>query len=393
MTHQAKHSNPTELEAFVLQALTASNIATQLHRTAINGPSGSSHFPSESWQSLADHNLLHRFTSSIYAADTPTTRLPCTDIALTGYLMTRHHLSLGLTMTWVGQLLKCHFLRSLGCHDPAYTEAILNGDSLCALAISEPKVGAHPKHLSCNAVKQGDTYIINGEKAFASHGPYADRFIVLAITEQTQGRKYFSAFLVPANTPGLRRMPAQPVKGLQPSSHCNIVFNDCQTPSSTLLGTAGQAFEEISLPMRTLEDSLMLAPIAGAMQAQLDYLARASSACSKPFERHKMGELLSLTESAKELGIITASKLDQHEDIPDLTPLINGFRSIVDQVQTTQLEWHVDYPGLRELASDIKILSNIGRQATAARTASLADRFFDTQRKENQATEHFKQQL
>lgn len=286
-------------------------------------------------------------------------------------------------MTWIGQLLKCHFLRSLDSHDPAYTEAILNGDSLCALAISEPKVGAHPKHLNCNAVKQGDTYIINGEKAFVSHGPYADRFIVLAITEQAQGRKHFSAFLVPANTPGLQRMPAQPVKGLQPSSHCNIVFNDCQIPFSTLLGTAGQAFEEISLPMRTLEDSLMLAPIAGAMQAQLDYLARASSACSKPFERHKMGELLSLTESAKELGIITASKLDQHEDIPDLTPLINGFRSIVDQVQTTLLELHVDYPGLRELASDIKILSNIGRQATAARTASLTDRFLDAQRKED----------
>ena len=381
MPLQAIHSNAIELEAFVLDALTASNINTELHRAPISGPAPSSHFPGKSWQNLAAYNLLHRFTPSICTADAATTRLPYKDIALTGYLMTRHHQSLGLTMTWIGQLLKCHFLRSLGCHDSSYTEAILNGDSLCALAISEPKVGAHPKHLSCSAAKQGDTYIINGEKAFVSHGPYADRFIVLAITGQTQGRKHFSAFLVPANTPGLRRMPAQPVNGLQPSSHCNIIFNDCQIPSSTLLGTAGQAFEEISLPMRTLEDSLMLAPIAGAMQAQLDYLARASLASSKPFERQTMGELLSLTESAKELGIIAASKLDQHEDIPDLTPLIVGFRSLVDQVQATLLEWHDEYPGLRELANDIQILSNIGRQATAARTASLTDRFLAEQRK------------
>ncbi len=381
MPRQALHPNATELEDFVLHALTASNITTELHRAAVNSPAAGTHFPGKLWQSLAAHGFLHRFIPSICTVDSPTTRLPCKDIALTGYLMTRHHLSLGLTMTWIGQLLKCHFLRSLDCQDLAYTQAILNGDSLCALAISEPKVGAHPKHLSCNAVKQGDTYIINGEKAFVSHGPYADRFIVLAITEQAQGRKYFSAFLVPANTAGLQRMPAQPVKGLQPSSHCNIVFSDCQVPSSTLLGTAGHAFEEISLPMRTLEDSLMLAPIAGAMQAQLDYLARASSACSKPFERHKMGELLSLTESAKELGIIAASKLDQHEDTPDLTPIINGFRSLVDQVQTTLLERHDEYPGLRELASDIQILSNIGRQATATRTASLTDRFLDEQRK------------
>ena len=383
MPRQAINSNATELKAFALQALTASNLKTSRHLPTIDNSTRSTAFPTRTWKNLATHGLFHRFIPSICPANTPVSLLPYQDIAITGYVMTRHHLSLGLTMAWIGQLLKCYFLRSTGCQDLAYTQAIINGDSLCALAISEPKVGAHPKHLSCKALKHGDTYIINGEKVFVSHGPYADRFIILAITEQTHGRKYFSAFLVPANTPGLRRMPAQPVKGLQPSSHCNIVFSNCQIPSSTLLGTAGQAFEEISLPMRTLEDSLMLAPIAGAMQAQLDYLARASSASSKPFDRLKMGKLLSLTESAKELGIIAASKLDQHEDTPDLTLLINGFRSLVNQVQTTLLEWHDEYPGLRERASDIQILSNIGKQATAARAASLTDRFFDEQRNQD----------
>jgi len=375
MPYQSIHSDTTELESFVQHALSTSHIKTELHRAANEFSEGNPHFPFKPWKSLAAQGVLQRFTPNICTANAPTTQLPCKDIALTGYLMTRHHLSLGLTMTWIGQLLKCHFLRTLGCHDPAYTEAILNGGSLCALAISEPKVGAHPKHLSCSAVKKDDNYILNGEKAFVSHGPYADRFIVLAITEQTQGRKHFSAFLVSADNPGLRRMPPQPVKGLQPSSHCNIVFTDCQIPASALIGAAGQAFAEISLPMRTLEDSLMLAPIAGAMQAQLDYLAQTSTSSDSPFDRQIMGELLSLTESAKELGIIAASKLDQYEDMPDLTPFIIGFRSLVQQVQTTLLECHDEYPGLRELAADIQLLSNIGRQATAARTASLADRF------------------
>lgn len=393
MPHQTTHPYVTEPEAFALHVLTASDIIAELHRTATNNPTTDTHFPSKSWQSLATHGFLRRFMPRIYTTDTPKTHLPYEDIAITGGVMTRHHLPLGLTMTWIGQLLKSHFLCTLGCQDLTYVQAILNGDSLCALAISEPNVGAHPKHLNCTAVRKNDTYILNGEKAFVSHGPYADSFIVLAITEQTQDRKHFSAFLVPANTSGLLRMPAQPVKSLQPCSHCNIVFHDCQIPSSSLLGTPGHAFEEISLPMRTLEDSLMLAPIAGAMQAQLDYLARTSSAGSKPFERHKMGELLSLTESAKELGIIAARKLDQHEDTPNLTLIINGFRSLVDQAQATLLEWHDTYPGLSELASDIRILSNIGKQATAARTASLTNRFFDEQRKQDQATEHLKQPL
>ena len=375
--------NNAALEPFVEHALQASDIKNELHRVANECSSEGPHFPFKEWQILASHNLLHRFAPRLCTPSTPTPDLPCKDIALTGYWMTRHHQSLGLTMTWVGQLLKVHFLRTLGCDDPAYIEAILDGDSLSALAISEPGVGAHPKHLSCRALKSGDSYIINGEKAFVSHGPYADRFIVLAITEHTQGRKYFSAFLVPADSTGLQRLPPQLVKGLQPSSHCNIVFTDCQIPAAVLIGTAGQAFAEISLPMRTLEDSLMLAPIAGAMQAQLDYLAQPDASHNESFDLQIMGELLSLTESAKELGIIAASKLDQHDDIPDLTPLIIGFRSLVQQVQTALFEFHDEYPGLRELAADIQTLSNIGRQASAARTASLADRFFAEQRKKD----------
>ncbi|MEZ0148782.1 MAG: acyl-CoA dehydrogenase family protein [Candidatus Reddybacter sp.] len=373
MTPSTAYGAHSSLEAEIFLSLQKANTLRLLQEEA----SQANTFPFQAWKRLADQSLLLRFTT------TPTATLPYRDIALSGYVMTRHHQSLGLTMTWVGQLLKCHFLRSLNYRHSAYIDNILNGDSLCALAISEPNVGAHPKHLSCNAVEQGDNYVLNGEKAFVSHGPYADRFIVLAITEQTQGRKHFSAFLVPANSTGLQRMPPQPVKGLQPSSHCNIVFTDCHIPAATLIGSAGQAFEEISLPMRTLEDSLMLAPIAGAMQAQLDYLAHASSASSKPFERNKMGVLLSLTESAKELGIIAASKLDQHEGIPDLTPLIIGFRSLTEQAQTMLLEFHDEYPGLRKLAGDIQILSNIGRQATAARTASLTDRFLAEQREKD----------
>ena len=383
MSHPSTPPDTAALESFVAQTLNASGIKNELHNKANGGSIEEPFFPFTAWQSLATHNLLHRFAPRLCTLPTPTTGLPCRDIALTGYLMTRHHLSLGLTMTWIGQLLKVHFLRTLGCNDPAYIEAVLDGDSLCALAISEPGVGAHPKHLSCHAIKVGDDYIINGEKAFVSHGPYADCFIVLAITEQAQSRKYFSAFLVPADSTGLQRMPPQLVKGLQPSSHCNIVFTDCQIPAAALIGTAGQAFAEISLPIRTLEDSLMLAPIAGAMQAQLDYLAQTDASHNEPFDLQIMGELLSLTESAKELGIIAASKLDQHDDIPDLTPLIIGFRSLVQQVQTALLEWHDEYPGLRELAADIQTLSNIGRQASAARTASLADRFLAEQRKKD----------
>ena len=383
MTQSYDYNNTAELKTLIQTALTASKLQANLNSSTRMPATQHPSFPAQAWKSLAQDKLLRYFLPDIDNPDTPSAQLPYRHIALAGYQMTRHHHSLGLTMTWLGQLLKCHFLHSLDCSDRGYLQSILNGDSLCALAISEPGAGAHPKHLNCIAIKEGNNFIINGEKSFVSHGPYADGFIVLAITAQTNGRKSYSAFLIPATTPGLQRRPAHPVKGLQPSSHCNIVFNNCRISADTLIGTTGQAFSQISLPMRTLEDSLMLAPIAGAMQAQLDYLAQADTSHNEPFDRQQIGELLSLTESAKELGIIAASKLDQHEGIPDLTPLIIGFRSLAEQAQTMLLEFHDEYPGLRKLAGDIQILSNIGRQATAARTASLTDRFLAEQREKD----------
>ena len=375
MTSQTKLPRDSEFESFIYLALQKTNNKINFSEELEANASTTQPFPFNFWKNLADQNLLHHFLPQPGMTDKNLHPLPYKQLAQAGYIMTRSHQSLGLTMTWLGQLLKCSFLCQLGCNDPAYIESILNGDSICALAISEPDAGAHPKHLSCTAAREGNDYIINGEKAFVSHGPYADRFIVLAITDHSTERKHYSAFLVPADKPGLKLLPPRPIKGLQPSSHCNIVFSNCRIPSSALIGPKGQAFAEISLPMRTLEDVLMLAPIAGAMQAQLDYLAKASTSHNDPLDSNKVGELLSLTESAKELGILAASKLDQQTRTPDLTSLIVGFRSLAKEVQVRLLEWHDEYPGLCELAADIDTLCNIGRQATATRTSTLAQRF------------------
>ncbi len=74
---------------------------------------------------------------------------------------------------------------------------------LASVAISEPRVGAHPKLLTTRAEEDADGYSIFGEKAWVSNGPLAEVFIVLAVTAIEGGRKRYSAFLVPRDTPGL----------------------------------------------------------------------------------------------------------------------------------------------------------------------------------------------
>ena len=324
-------------------------------------------FPMSLWKDMASHGLLKKYSSDETAYR---------DIAAAGLALTRLCAYPGLTMTWLGQLLKVRFLKRYADHAKDCISTILSGDSLCAMAISEPQAGAHPKYLTCTAEQKDGYFVINGEKAYVSHGPYADWFIVLAITSVVAGKKQFSAFLIHKTQAGLSLGPGEQSTRLAPSSHCNITFNQCRVANKALIGTPGQAFEEISKPMRTLEDVLMLAPIAGAIQVQLGLLAGYGQ---DEIDLDILGRCLCLADSAAELGLLSAQKLDQHSELPDLTTLIIGTRALIDEVQTHLAPWLSLQPRLEALFNDIQLLSSIGQSATQVRVRSLTEQYLSQQ--------------
>ncbi len=321
------------------------------------------------WQDLASRGLLNHFSDD---------NTSYKDIASAGLLLTRHSAAPGLTMTWLGQLLKLGFLKTSflnhgGEQANDCIREILAGEALCSLAISEPRAGAHPKHLSCTATLRNGSYEINGEKAWVSHGPYADWFIVLAITEVIDGRKQFSAFLIHKSQAGMELGPGEQSARLAPSSHCNINFRQCLVSKTALIGTPGRAFEEISKPMRTLEDVLMLAPIAGAIQVQLNLLANHGKSA---IDLDMLGRCLCLADCVAELALVSAEKLDQSTELPDSTTLITGTRALISETQSLiQPLLHL-HPRLETLFNDIQLLTSIGQGATQARIKSLAERRF-----------------
>ena len=107
---------------------------------------------------------------------------------------------------------------------------------LASVAISEPRVGAHPKLLTTRAEEDADGYSIFGEKAWVTNGPLAAVFIVFAVTAIEDGRKRYSAFLVPRDTPGLSIDEAPQYRALAPSRHCGLKLDGCRVPRSALLG-------------------------------------------------------------------------------------------------------------------------------------------------------------
>jgi acyl-CoA dehydrogenase len=125
-----------------------------------------------------------------------------------------------------------------------------------AVAISEPKVGAHPKLLSTRAEWTGAAWRITGEKAWTSNGPIADVLIVLAITSETDGRKHYSMFLVPRGTSGLTISDMPGFHALRPSRHAQVVLDGCEVAADALLGPPGRAYDHMALPFRDVEDAV-----------------------------------------------------------------------------------------------------------------------------------------
>jgi acyl-CoA dehydrogenase len=176
---------------------------------------------------------------------------------------------LGIASVWGGrQLVGRHFL-SFGT---AGQRAAWLGRAL-AVAISEPKVGAHPKLLTTRADAVDGGFRITGRKAWVTNGPTAEAIIVFAITGQDAGRKRYSAFIVPRDTPGLTIEEMPGFHALRPSQHCLLTLDDCFVPASALLGDPGSAYERMALPFRDIEDAVGTFATLGAMRHATGLLA------------------------------------------------------------------------------------------------------------------------
>lgn len=349
-------------------------------------------FPVRTWATLCSQDLLGNFLKWASEPD-PKEKLLCRDIATTSYALACQSRNLSLPMTYVGQGLKLYFLDALGDHSVHANSArdIRQGNALCALAISEPGVGAHPKHLRCTARVEGEEYVLNGQKTWVTHGPYADWFIVLAITAESgiaakhpsvsiaspsprkTGQKAFSAFLLPRDTRGLEINTLDDQGALRPISHAHLDLTQCRVPKHNLLGKPGTAFNDISRPMRIFEDVLMQSAIAGALQGELDQFSPPQTKS----ESERLGHLLCLTEAASKLSIMAAESLDHSEHPVDPTALVVGFRALAREIIAGLGKLpskNLDESTHREvLLKDIDVLMNIGASATSLKVAKLAE--------------------
>ncbi|WP_206954886.1 acyl-CoA dehydrogenase family protein [Trinickia acidisoli] len=120
---------------------------------------------------------------------------------------------------------------------------LARGDMLGAFCLTEPQAGSDASALRTVAVRDGDSYVIDGVKQFITSGKNGDVAIVLAVTDKAAGKRGISAFIVPTNTPGYVVARLEDKLGQHSSDTAQIVFEGCRVPAENMIGAEGEGYK------------------------------------------------------------------------------------------------------------------------------------------------------
>ncbi|KGF68875.1 acyl-CoA dehydrogenase [Hoeflea sp. BAL378] len=141
------------------------------------------------------------------------------------------------------------------------------GKALSAFALSEPASGSDVANMAMTATRDGDDYVLDGEKTWISNGGIADVYCVFARTGEAPGAKGLSVFIVPADTPGLEI--AERLEVVAPHPLARLKFSGCRVPASAMIGKPGEGFR-IAMSVLDVFRSTVAAAALGFARRALD---------------------------------------------------------------------------------------------------------------------------
>ncbi|MBN2588172.1 MAG: acyl-CoA dehydrogenase family protein [Candidatus Fermentibacteraceae bacterium] len=157
-----------------------------------------------------------------------------------------------------------------------YLPDLASGVKLAAFALTEPEAGSDAGGVKTKAIRDGDSYVLNGTKQWITNGGEAQIYTVIAQTDPSRGARGLSAFIVEEGTPGFSYGKKEDKMGIRASATRELIFEDCRVPAENLIAREGFGF---IVAMKTLDRSRpgVAAQAVGIAQGAMDEAARYAS--------------------------------------------------------------------------------------------------------------------
>ncbi|QSG03148.1 acyl-CoA dehydrogenase family protein [Natranaeroarchaeum sulfidigenes] len=242
-----------------------------------------------------------------------------------------------------------------------YLEPIAQGEAIMGAAISEPDTGSDVSSVSTRAEKDGDDWVINGNKMWITNGTVGDYFVVMCKTDDVDDRySGFSQILVESDRDGFEADKITGKLGIRSSDTAELILDDVRVPEENLIGTRGAGFLQLMQffdETRTMVAAQGVGIAKGACERALEYAQDREQFGKSISEfqaiQHKLADMHTKTEAARQLTYKSAWSVTNEDD--DLTALASMAKEYSSRVAVDVADEAVQIHGGAGFVNDFDV--------------------------------------
>ncbi|WP_118138332.1 acyl-CoA dehydrogenase family protein [Oceanicella sp. SM1341] len=226
-----------------------------------------------------------------------------------------------------------------------YLPEIAEGRTLTCIGLTEPHTGSDVSDIRTSARREGDDYVINGQKVFITKADQAKYILLFARTSEGRGHDGISSFIVPMDSPGLKIGGSPKKMGLRGIRNCDLFFEDVRVPAGNMVGAEGQGFRNAMGVLNMNRPTVAAASVGlaqGALDASLAY-AKERTQFGKPIGQFQLvqamlADMAIQIEAARALLYNVTALIDSRPDdprVPAMASMVKTFASDMAMKVTT----------------------------------------------------------